>query len=91
MDPGEAWAQVLPVSPVRWRRQDVGSRWNGLADVCGGAHLVGLLQQAWFNHEAARPASDPTIVLVPADLATAAVRDVAPVGLWWDTAPMLPH
>jgi hypothetical protein len=90
LDGGQPWAS-LPPAPAFWRRLPRRAQWARLHEACGGHRFVGPLLRLWLAAQAARVATAPDAVLVPADLVSGVVRDVPPAGLSWDTGPALPY
>jgi hypothetical protein len=92
LEPGEIWCRALPELPsASWRTMDLRKQWRILPEVCGGASLVGLLQQTWYMHQAIGIADGPGHLLFPCELVSTACRDLPPAGLWWDLTPAVEH
>ena len=91
IEAGESWAHVTGPATRAWNAQGPVWKWRTLQEPCGGPGWVGFLQRLWFDHQMVRLAAAPGQVSLPADLVDSAVREAPPVGLWWDTAPAMPH
>jgi hypothetical protein len=91
IEAGEPWAEVLPPANREWRRRNAEHRWATADEPCGGSAGAASLLRLWFEQQVVWLAAEPNQVLVPADLIACAARELRPLGLWWDTAPALPH
>jgi hypothetical protein len=92
LDAGAPWARVFDDPPRNARLGgSFARRWAVLLDVCGGAALLAHLRHVWLESQAVRLACEPGRVLLSTELIARAASELAPDGLWWDTAAALPY
>lgn len=89
MEAGQAWVEVMPPAPARWRQLNRRDRWLNVADVCCGTEMAIYLNRCWFEHQALRLQCEPQAALFPASLISLAatrgyLRDAS---LWWELSP----